>query len=636
MCGINGIFAYAATAVPPSRDETLATRDAMARRGPDGSGLWRSNDGRCRFGHRRLAILDLSDRALQPMHGASGRYTIVFNGEIYNYRELRHAAVAAGRPLATTSDTEILLDLYERHGSAMLDQLRGMFALAIWDAERHCLFLARDPFGIKPLYYSDRAGMLRFASQVGALRAGGAIGAELDPAGVTGFMLMGSVPEPFTWYAGIAALPAGHCMTVDARGPRLRRYIDPAAILAARHAAPDLADARTAIRDSIRAHLLSDVPVGLFLSGGIDSAAILGVAMEHAAGPIQAITLGFDDFVGTPEDEVPIAARIAAHYGARNSVRRIDRAEFLADLDDIMAAMDQPSIDGINSWFVAKAARELGLKVALSGIGGDELLGGYPSFTDVPRWRARYGGLARIPGLGRVAADTLGLLAPRLAARHPKAAGLLRHSTTLGGAYLVRRALRLPEDAPPDLPRDFVAEGLARLDIVARLNRLVEPMPQSDRAAVTLLELGFYLRNQLLRDADWAGMRHSVEIRTPLVDIALFTRLAPVIGTLRHGVGKQLLADAPTRPLPDWHRHRPKTGFRIPYAAWVSGIADKQAPSSATDDSHGQVARKWSRYILSRHSEPAVTSISCSAKDITLKLPVAVAQSDRITDAAAR
>ena len=636
MCGINGIFAYAATALPPSPDEALATRDAMARRGPDGTGLWHSAGDRCLLGHRRLAILDLSDRALQPMHGASGRYTIVFNGEIYNYPELRHAALAAGRPLATTSDTEILLDLFERDGPAMLGQLRGMFALAIWDAERRSLFLARDPFGIKPLYYSDRSGTLRFASQVCALRAGGAIGAALDPAGVTGFMLMGSVPEPFTWYAEIAALPAGHYMTADAHGPRLQRYVDPAAILAAAHAPPDLNAAREAIRDSIRAHLLSDVPIGLFLSGGIDSAAILGVAMEHAARPIQAITLGFDEFVGTAEDEVPIAARIAAHYGAQHSVRRIDRAEFLADLDEIMAAMDQPSIDGINSWFVAKAARELGLKVALSGIGGDELLGGYPSFADVPRWRARYGGLARIPGLGRTAGHALGLLAPRFAARHPKAAGLLRHTATLGGAYLVRRALRLPDGAQPDLPREFLAEGLARLDLVARLDRLVEPRPESDRAAVTLLELGFYLRNQLLRDADWAGMRHSIEIRTPLVDSMLFTQFAPVIGTLPAGAGKQLLADTPTQPLPDWHRHRPKTGFRIPYAAWMTGIADKHASSSMSDTGHGNVSRKWSNYVFVRHRDAANAPIYCTPQDNTLNSPLAAPESDLMIHAAAR
>ncbi|MES2056734.1 MAG: asparagine synthase (glutamine-hydrolyzing), partial [Pseudomonadota bacterium] len=370
-------------------DEVVRVRDSMARRGPDGAGLWASDDSRCVLGHRRLSILDLSDRALQPMASGDGRYTIVYNGEIYNYPELRAAALAVGRSLVTTSDTEILLDLFEQHGPAMLDMVRGMFALAIWDAVTQSLFLARDAFGIKPLFFSDKDGVFRFASQVRALRAGDGISDEKDPAGVVGFLLLGSVPEPFTWYADIASLPAGHCMTVDASGVTQRRYVDAATVLVTGeseqigHAAA-LRRAHEAVRDSIKAHLLADVPVGLFLSAGIDSAAILGVAMEGAARPIHTITLGFDEFEGTDDDEVPVAARIAAFYGAQHNVRRIGRDEFLGDLDEILATMDQPSIDGINTWFVAKAAHEQGLKVALSGIGGDEMLGGYNRHISAP------------------------------------------------------------------------------------------------------------------------------------------------------------------------------------------------------------------------------------------------------------
>ncbi|QNA83249.1 asparagine synthase (glutamine-hydrolyzing) [Sphingomonas sp. So64.6b] len=606
MCGLNGIFAYRSNAPAPTREEVVAVRDVMASRGPDGAGLWASEDGRCVLGHRRLSILDLSDRALQPMVSRDGRYTIVYNGEIYNYPELRAAALDAGRTLTTTSDTEILLDLFEHRGPAMLDALRGMFAFAIWDSRERSLFLARDAFGIKPLFYADKGGTFRFASQVRALRAGSDISSEKDPAGVVGFLLLGSVPEPFTWYADIASLPAGHCITVDAKGVSQRRYVSAGEILVAAERenidhAVALRRAQDAVRDSIKAHLLADVPVGLFLSGGIDSAAILGVAMEASTRPLHTITLGFDEFEGSENDEVPIAARIAAYYGAQHSVRRIGRDEFLSDLDQILATMDQPSIDGINTWFVAKATHEQGLKVALSGVGGDEMLGGYPSFVDVPAWHARYGRIARLPGLGSAAGRLLKMAMPRFATHNPKAAGLLRYTGTLGGAYLVRRSLRLPDDFAGILDPNFVKAGLTRLGVVARMNDVLDPMPDSDQAAVTLLELSFYMRNQLLRDADWAGMRHSVEIRTPLVDIALFRELAPLIGHLKPGEGKKLLANAPASALPEWHRHRRKTGFAIPYASWMGGVEGLERRSANAAGSYGLLSREWSRYLLDHY-----------------------------------
>lgn len=609
MCGLNGIYAYDGNAPAPSIEETQRVRDTMAARGPDGAGLWVSEFGRCTLGHRRLSIIDLSDRALQPMASRTQRFTIVYNGEIYNYPELRDAALAAGRSLSTTSDTEILLDLYEQYGPAMLDRIRGMFAFAIWDAEARSLFLARDPFGIKPLFYADKGGVFRFASQVSALRAGGGLSNETDPAGVVGFMLLGSVPEPFTWYRDISALPAGHSLTVNANGVRQRRYVEPAKIMVAAEQAPiDRASAieraRTAIHESIHAHLLADVPIGIFLSAGIDSGAILAVAQEARTVPLQAITLGFEEYAGSDEDEAPLARRLAAHYGVDHQVRQVASEEFLQDLPAILQAMDQPSIDGINSWFVSKAAREAGLKVALSGVGGDELFGGYPSFADVPSWHGRYGRLAKVPGLGGLAGKALKTLMPNFSARNPKAAGLIRYTGTLGGSYLVRRAVRLPDELSGLLDPDFVAAGRARLGIIDRLNAALDPMPQSSQGAVSLLEQAFYMRNQLLRDADWAGMAHSVEIRTPLVDIALFRELAPLIGHLNLGEGKRILTNAPQQPLPDWFTARRKTGFNIPYGRWMAAIDGPRSdvPVSGTN---GLVAREWSVYVRDHYATAA-------------------------------
>ena len=257
MCGINGIFAYHPAANVPDEMELLATRDAMRARGPDGSGLWWSSDRRCGLGHRRLSILDLSDRASQPMVSAGGKLVISFNGEIYNYSALRAELEAAGACFRTTSDTEALLHLYARHGAAMVHRLRGMFAFAIWDEIRRELFLARDPYGIKPLYTANDGWAFRFASQVKALLAGGRISRDAEPAGIAGFHLFGSVPEPFTLYRDIRALPAGHTQRVDAAGPREPvPFTKLAAILAegAAHPAPI-----TELRERLRAALLDSV-----------------------------------------------------------------------------------------------------------------------------------------------------------------------------------------------------------------------------------------------------------------------------------------------------------------------------------------------------------------------------------------
>ena len=410
MCGLNGIFAYHSAASSPRETELIATREAMRRRGPDGAGMWWSEERRCALAHRRLSILDLSERAAQPMMSEDGRLVVVFNGEIYNYPTLRQELEAEGTCFRTTSDTEVLLHLYARHGAEMLDRLRGMFAFAIWDDERRGLFLARDLYGIKPLYTANDGWTFRFASQVKALLAGGGVSNDPEPAGLVGFHLFGSVPEPFTLYREIRPLPAGHSQWVDAAGPREPRpYASVAAILAKGAMSPvpagELEDrVRAAVLDSVRAHLLADVEVGIFLSAGVDSGALLGLMRDAGQQEIRAITLAFEEFSGTPEDEAPLAAQVAKRYGAEHIVRRVSEREFREDLPAILEAMDQPSIDGVNTWFVSKAAKEAGLKVALSGLGGDELLAGYPSFVDVPRWRRRFGPLAAVPGFGAVCA----------------------------------------------------------------------------------------------------------------------------------------------------------------------------------------------------------------------------------------
>jgi asparagine synthase (glutamine-hydrolysing) len=306
----------------------------MRARGPDGSGIWWSADRRCGLGHRRLSILDLSERASQPMASTDGALVVTFNGEIYNYRSLRAELEAAGVRFRTTSDTEALLHLYARHGAAMVLRLRGMFAFAIWDETRREFFLARDPYGIKPLYTANDGWTFRFASQVKALLAGGRVSRDPEPAGIAGFHLFGSVPEPFTLYRDIRALPAGHTQRIDMAGAREPQpFANLAAILAAGAADPapaaELGErVRASALASVRAHLLADVEVGIFLSAGVDSGAFLGLMADAGQHEIPAITLAFDEFRGTAEDEAPLAGHVAERYGVRHIVRRVGEREF--------------------------------------------------------------------------------------------------------------------------------------------------------------------------------------------------------------------------------------------------------------------------------------------------------------------
>jgi asparagine synthase (glutamine-hydrolysing) len=606
MCGLNGVFAYHSAAGRPADAELLSTRDAMRNRGPDGAGSWWSADGRCGFGHRRLSILDLSARASQPMISEDGRFALVFNGEIYNYPELRRELETRGVRFRTTSDSEVLLHLYARHGAGMVHRLRGMFAFAIWDKDRRGLFLARDPYGIKPLYTANDGWTFRFASQVKALLAGGRVSQDPEPAGLVGFYLFGFVPEPFTLYRDIRALAAGHTQWVDAAGPRQPEcFANLAAILAegARSPTP-VAEipqlVRGAVLDSVRAHLLADVEVGAFLSAGVDSGALLGLMRDVGQREIRAITLAFDEFRGTQEDEAPLAERVAERYGARHIVRRVGEAEFLDDLPAILEAMDQPSIDGVNTWFISKAAREAGLKVAISGLGGDELLAGYPSFADLPRWRRRFGLFAAVPGTGRLSRALIGAFAPAFAAGRPKALALLEYSNTWAGTYLLRRGLFLPQELSGIMDADLAREGLRRLKPLRRLAASIAPDPGSDVGRVCALESSQYMRNQLLRDADWAGMAHGLEIRVPLVDVTLLQSLAPAIPSLSPGAGKAALASAPSLPLPDEITRRAKTGFGVPTGAWMKAVLDRVDPTLDRSEAKGLVSRRWSRMVITK------------------------------------
>jgi asparagine synthase (glutamine-hydrolysing) len=596
MCGVVALYAYSGSAPALDRDELRVVRDHMAARGPDGSGEWFSGDGRVGLGHRRLSIIDLSERGAQPMAAADGKLVISFNGEIYNYRELRSELQALGRTFRTESDTEVLLQLYDEYGTAMLDKLRGMFAFALWDGRRRSILLARDPFGIKPLYYADNGKTLRAASQVNALLRSAAIDTSLEPAGHAGFFLWGSVPNPWTLYRGIRGLPPGHFMWVGEQGAdQPRAYCIVADVLAQAAAEPARGDERegleniaAALRSSIDAHLVSDVPVGTFLSAGLDSGLLTSLVADRGI-RARTLTLAFAEFTGTPNDEAPEADTIARRFGTDHTTMTIRRADFEGEREKFLAAMDQPSIDGLNTWFVARAAAAQGIKVALSGLGGDELFGSYPSFRDIPRMKRLSQLLAPLPGMGVAARKISSPVVGRLTS--PKFAGLLEYGGTMGGAYLLRRGLYMPWELPEVMDPDMAREGWRDLRQLDRLNEIAAHAPKNSRLAISALEMSCYMGNQLLADADWAGMAHSIEIRVPLVDVPLLKACAPWFAAQRK-LTKRSVVTAAAPKLPRKVLDKPKTGFSVPLRDWLG-----PTPSSRM----GRGLRGWAQAIHTEH-----------------------------------
>ena len=539
------------------------------------------------------------------MHLRDRGLTIVFNGELYNYRELRLELEQDGLRFVTQGDTEVLLHRFQRYGLDMLPRLRGMYAFAIWDQQAKTLTLARDPFGIKPLYYCTAEGVIFFASQVKSLQP--MLTSDTpDPAGRAGFFLWGSVPEPYTLFKDIRSIPAGCAVVLSAGAPprvhqaaSVGQLLSKAALLPIPdNAAERQAILRDALLDSLQAHMTADVPVALFLSAGLDSATMAALLSETMRPT--AVTLGFRG--GDVEDETGQAAEIAAWYGLEHRQRHFGAEDFAGMYDALLHAMDQPTIDGINTFMISRMARDCGYKVALSGVGGDELFAGYPSFQQVPRIVSNFQWASSIPLLGRAARRLSAPLLGRVTS--PKFAGLLEYGGTTQGAYLLRRGLFMPWELKTIMDPAMARDGLEELDDAPLAGLEIPELADGsvDRLGVHILEMSMYMRHQLLRDADWAGMANSVEVRVPLADWKLLTTLAPFLA--RGCFSKQDMAATPRRPLPDHIRNRPKTGFAVPVRDWISGGIAGPRPQRGL--------RSWALHlarVFSHEAQPSTIGI---------------------------
>lgn len=601
MCGIAGVLGSDGRALA----ERMAA--AMEHRGPDDSGLWTDDASGVALSHRRLSIIDVTSCAHQPMAYADGRYHGVFNGEIYNYVEIRSELTSRGHRFISASDTEVLLAAYAEWGAECVRRLRGMFAFAIHDrnataAGETALFLARDRFGIKPLYFASTPGAFAFASELKAILGTGIVANRVDRESLWWYISLGSVPQPHTLIHGVEQLRPGHVMTVTRDGTcsttrywdlreASRRWSDDVRRLDRREAAQRV---RALLEDATRMHMVADVPVGAFLSGGIDSTAVVGLMSRLTGTRIRTFALGFADAAPGVADERAAAELSAAAFDCEHTEVVVDGRSVAARFDELVRAIDQPSLDGTNSFLVAEATART-LKVALSGLGGDELFAGYPHFRRLRR------------------ADAF---ARRL-------------------GPLVRLARHVPGRLLPD--GDFIAEPVAeryahlrrlvddgqKLSLLARwpdttrkaaLSSLYEPLvaaPLSSIARTTYVEANRYLPDTLLRDVDAMSMASSLEVRPVLLDHPLAEFVFAVRDGLKVGTeNKPLLVDAVRDLLPPAVVTRPKTGFELPLTQWLVGpLRDRALEAFASQTAQSVFSRPFLdtlRVELSTRNRPHV------------------------------
>ena len=578
MCGIAG-FIFNKKNINNTFKEKILNQlcDDMVRRGPDNKGLWISKNKNVGLGHNRLSIIDLNQRSNQPMCSKDNNYIISFNGEIYNYKELKTYLHKFNVKFNTKSDTEVILKLYELKGPKMLNMLRGMFSIAIWDQKKEIFFLARDPYGIKPLYIGKLKEGFIFSSQVKPILNTKLITKEINYEGILSFFLFGNIIEPNTCFKNIINLKSGNYCTISKNNEikfyeyvNIKNYFSKSSNIKLSNDTINK-KIKFSIIKSIKKHTTSDVPIAVMLSGGIDSSSLVYHLIDLNIKFI-AITVVFDEYANTDLDELPFAKEIIKGKQIRHYVRKVSKKEFLNDIDEIIDAMDQPTIDGINTWYACKAASEKNIKVLLSGVGGDELFFGYPSFRQIPKLLTCVGMLKKIP----FGIKMLTLIESILykSTKNHKWKYLKSFGSNIYTAFWLRRGMLTPFEINQKFKASKKINNFSYIENF--IKNKIGPVSKNKRLAVAQLENFFYLRNQLLRDSDWASMYHSVELRTPFVDYFLLNDLKSYMPYLSKFSGKEPLAASSKTKLPISILKRKKTGFNIPVKNWMKEFLQKK------------------------------------------------------------
>lgn len=582
MCGIAGILSF--TGNPSlSGDRPLASLDAplermveqLGHRGPDDSGaqVFQEGSNVVALGHRRLAILDLSPAGHQPMQDPRTGNWITFNGEIYNFREVRERLDPDPRAWHSESDTEVILRAYERWGKDCLEHLRGMFAFALWDNVRQELFIARDRLGIKPLYYFNAPGLFLFASEARALLASGLVPRRLDSMALWEYLGYQSVPAPRTLVEDVRVLKPGCWMSIDAQGRTGEGcYWDLLENASREGQAASASESRRRVREileeSVALHLVSDVAVGAFLSGGIDSSAIVALVREAGKTP-RTFSVCFDE---SAYDEHLYAQQVSERFQTDHTEIHLTDSMLLAQLPSALASMDQPTGDGVNTYVVARAVRSTGIKVALSGLGGDEFFAGYPSFKRLQHAMKYLNHLSRAPqSLRHLAATTIRMLGGS-SIRATKTAGMIDGDGTLASVFpLTRQVLSTAQ-------RRLLLNETWRALVAGTRDPYVELLEDKYRrttaemlSLISYAEGRTYMHDVLLRDTDQMSMAHALEVRVPLLDHRLVEYLMglPDEHKISNGTPKRLLVESLNGLLPDGVVQRAKRGFTLPFEPWM-------------------------------------------------------------------
>jgi asparagine synthase (glutamine-hydrolysing) len=579
---------------------------SMKHRGPDSQGV--QEFASCLLVNARLSIIDLSDRGRMPMSSPDGQTWITYNGESYNAGELRAELERRGHSFRTTSDTEVVLHLYLEYGERFVEKLRGMFAFAIWDARESKLVLGRDRLGIKPLYLHESAGQLVFASELKTLLASGLVPRQLDPAGLRAFLQLGHIPPPWSAIRGVTPLAPGYIGVWKDGQWRTEPYwsLSPHSSLPSStdHLAADLSEV---LLDAMRNHLVSDVPVLIFLSGGTDSACLGALALAAGAQNLSAMTIGFGE---AEFDESKLTRRTAEALGIPLEVVTLDARRVEADLDHAIWGLDEPSVDGLNSYWISKLGAEAGFKVALSGQGGDELFGGYESlawferFNMVARWARS---LPAVP-FGRLLDQNV------FPFRWRKLSYLIGADDPFVAAQLAVKVLFLDRDVSELVSPSFAPNGhhAEARDHLTYWSKQVENEDLRERLA--FMDIHTHLEPRLLRDLDAMSMAHSIEVRPVFLDHRVVEFLLPVPSRIRMQQ-KRLLLDAtkaflPPALLTDLGSRRKRT-FTFPFQCWLSHDLRKVLKEAFAPDRLRRtgilepevVNRLWDRY---ERSEGAV------------------------------
>ena len=574
MCGIAGI--YFNKKKQKTELESIVSKmvQQQVNRGPDDSGIFVDAKNNMALGHNRLSIIDLSKAGKQPMK--LGYLQITFNGEIYNFLELKKGLEKKGYKFKTKTDTEVILALYAEYREKSFEMLRGMFAFGLWDGKNKKLFLIKDRYGIKPLYYYSDSEKLIFASTVKAVVKSGLVPNEKEKKAWIGFLLFGSVPLPFTTIKNIFAIPAGHYLEFNINGKQqLVEYYNSLEFFQKKkeiifdEAAKNV---KILFCRSVNMHLVSDAPLGIFLSGGLDSSAIAALAALNREKPITTLSIIFDE---QEFSEQKYQRLVAGKIKSDHQEIKITKEDFFNSFDEIFFAMDQPTIDGINTFFIAKAAKEAGLKTVLSGLGADEIFMGYPSFRRAFFLRK----IQKLPEILKLPLRFFSLFGGRWSRL-----SYLKNDAPLN-FYLAIRGLFTPREVAQMLNisvkevNNFINE-LAELTNL-QINKLNNLDPTD---LLSYLELKFYLQNQLLKDTDFMSMRHSIEVRVPFLDHELVEYLSSLPPALKLGneVNKPLLVEAACDLLPSEIFTRHKMGFTFPFQKWMK--------------EEGNFTGHWSRY----------------------------------------